>query len=1411
MPTLGFDLSIYCDNLKATKPPYKCPVPDCGRVYKSYSGIRFHLYKFDHDNPENNSSAPSPAPSDSGKKKPGGGRRSAARLAHHRSRRSPTPPDFRSGGGPTRERTLTYAESQRLVEIDLDGRTHRLNIFEPLSVVTQDAVENEVEKLVVEEEKVEKPVPLSKPGKEPKKKEIAATPHPPHPASKLPEASYKVLMDYVKCPPAPARPSNYYRFMEKSTDELDDEIEYDMDEEDYAWLELINEKRKKENLSSVTQEIFETLMDRFEKEAFFQSQTSGQDSHSSIDEDAVCSICMDGECQNSNVILFCDMCNLAVHQECYGVPYIPEGQWLCRRCLQSPSCAVDCSLCPNKGGAFKQTDDGRWAHVVCALWIPEVGFANTVFLEPIDSVDHIPPARWKLMCYICKQRGAGACIQCHKTNCYTAFHVTCAQQAGLFMKIEPIRETNVNGVYVSVRKTAFCDVHMPADHGHGPMINNGDENEDKSIAAKVAKAKSRQKMRKARKILAEKRNAMPVVSIPMIPPHRLSKIATRISLAKKQPFVLRLQSYWTLKRQSRNGVPLLRRLQSNHMSRNKEQTKNDKQSNELKAQLKYWQRLRQDLEKARLLVELIRKREKLKREQLRLHQLTIEMQLHPFVVFLRTVIDQLQEKDTTNIFAEPVSLKEVPDYLDYIKHPMDFQTMRDKIEGHYYNQMDDFEADFNMMISNCMTYNAKDTVFYRAAVKLRDVGGAIIRASRRMAEKIGYDPDTGLHLTEPPPVTPQVPETLESIESFLPPEVRADMPLEEQLRILLDKMDIANAIKQGGRKSKLAKQIKKEIVKVRRQLALQRGHTSNDPDDRYSETDHDSSATEPLSPKSPPLKLGRVPKSPKAPKSPGVKSTGPKSPRSPGPKSPLPKMPTTPKAPSTPKAPTTPRQTTAPKLPSAPKLSELKPPPSPIKTASTATQKRKGRPGRPRVRSTKSESEPEPQTSTPVATEIKSTEGGTEVAAPSETSEKPPADTSTTSASPSPSGVNRRTSVLFSKKALKTRKPQPLQLDATPQPLRKGPGRPPKVKQPKPQIFPDGDKEEPSEKAKDDAMKSPKSPGRQSRKRAASTSIAEMSSAPPPKRSMSTTTERPEAMSVASPKRSMSVSEPLSPRSPKSPKQPRSPSPKNLQQRESFLQYRIDRSLSSSESDTSSETSNTDTSDSDSSSNASSDGSGDGDDKTPRYSRRAHKKKKKRRAASIEGAIEGQEEHADDGCELLKPASLRRTDRAVRTKTRFMPWDEDEEDLVPLEPLDLVWAKCRGYPWYPALIINPKMPKTGYFHNGVPIPVPPEDVLGLQRKFDELVYLVLFFDTKRTWQWLPRGKLEPLGVDSGLDKAKLAENKKPNIRKAVKLAYEKAIMHRCRVTGEPNPFVPSESESDTEMEFEIGGKNEKMD
>lgn len=267
------------------------------------------------------------------------------------------------------------------------------------------------------------------------------------------------MLENVEFPDAPPRGSSYYRFVEQSAEDLDENIEYDMDEEDYQWLSLVNEDRKSQGFTAVPQEVFEILLDRLEKECVFESHTfgEGEDTASknmyNIDENAECCICNDGECHNTNAILFCDMCNLAVHQECYGVPYIPEGQWLCRRCIESPSRGVDCALCPNKGGGFKRTIDGRWAHVICAIWIPEVQFSNPVFLEPIDGIKEIPPARWKLTCYVCRKR-MGACIQCAKANCYVAFHVTCAQQASLHMKLEVTKGGEV-------KKAAFCDAHTP--------------------------------------------------------------------------------------------------------------------------------------------------------------------------------------------------------------------------------------------------------------------------------------------------------------------------------------------------------------------------------------------------------------------------------------------------------------------------------------------------------------------------------------------------------------------------------------------------------------------------------------------------------------------------------------------------------------------------------------------------------------------------------------------------------------------------------------------------------------------------------------------------------------------------------------------------------------------------------------
>jgi len=231
---------------------------------------------------------------------------------------------------------------------------------------------------------------------------------------------------------------------------------YDMDDVDTAWLKLCNGERSLGGLPKIKDDQFEHVMEELEMRCWEKVQAIIKEEEGlgiEYDENVICDVCRSPDSEDGNEMVFCDNCNICVHQACYGITTIPSGSWLCRTCTLR--FRPECVLCPNKNGAMKCTRSGhKWAHVSCALWIPEVSIGCVEKMEPITKISSIPPSRWALICVLCRER-VGACIQCSVKTCKTAYHVTCAFKHGLEMRAIIEDESAEDGVKLRVSIKQF--------------------------------------------------------------------------------------------------------------------------------------------------------------------------------------------------------------------------------------------------------------------------------------------------------------------------------------------------------------------------------------------------------------------------------------------------------------------------------------------------------------------------------------------------------------------------------------------------------------------------------------------------------------------------------------------------------------------------------------------------------------------------------------------------------------------------------------------------------------------------------------------------------------------------------------------------------------------------------------------
>uniref|UniRef100_A0A914X8I0 MLLT10 histone lysine methyltransferase DOT1L cofactor n=1 Tax=Plectus sambesii TaxID=2011161 RepID=A0A914X8I0_9BILA len=175
-----------------------------------------------------------------------------------------------------------------------------------------------------------------------------------------------------------------------------------------------------------------------------------------------CCVCADENGWSTNPLVYCDgpSCEVAVHQGCYGIIEVPDGEWFCAKCSSTashkPLTDPRCELCPFGFGALKRTENNGWAHVICALYIPEVRFGDVHSMDPVIVAD-VPTERFERICYLCEEAGEekraaiGACMNCNRAGCKKSFHVTCAQQRGLLCE--------EGGGSKNVKYCGYCGVH----------------------------------------------------------------------------------------------------------------------------------------------------------------------------------------------------------------------------------------------------------------------------------------------------------------------------------------------------------------------------------------------------------------------------------------------------------------------------------------------------------------------------------------------------------------------------------------------------------------------------------------------------------------------------------------------------------------------------------------------------------------------------------------------------------------------------------------------------------------------------------------------------------------------------------------------------------------------------------------
>ena len=205
----------------------------------------------------------------------------------------------------------------------------------------------------------------------------------------------------------------------------------------------------------------------------------------------------------------------------------------------------------------------------------------------------------------------------------------------------------------------------------------------------------------------------------------------------------------------------------------------------------------------------------------------------PLQRLLEHLLKSMEKRDPQQFFAWPVTDNIAPGYSQIISNPMDFSTIKQKIDDNNYQNLNEFIDDFKLMCNNAMTYNHSDTIYYKAAKKLLHVGLKMVTPEklRQLRPVLTYMHDIskdelGFELGVEDPNNPDVLVTEEQIEKEREQEERneeaEELRKENQRKMRLASLGKFEAIPDDLTPDEILKQAKSAAKAAAEKLNMKR-------------------------------------------------------------------------------------------------------------------------------------------------------------------------------------------------------------------------------------------------------------------------------------------------------------------------------------------------------------------------------------------------------------------------------------------------------------------------------------------------------------------------------------------------------------------------------------------------------------